>query len=878
MKKWYLFLLSCILLANSSFGQAVLQESFEGSFPPAGWTIFNNGSGNNWSQNTATTYSYDGTNSMQLMYNATNAADAWAFTPQLTLNINPVTITYYARVRSATFPENLKLTVGTGNTVADQTTILLDNPGMTNIAYQQFTATFTPTVAGTYYFAFNGYSDADEFYLYVDSVTISQLLPGCTGAPTGGSAFASSTGVCANIAFSLSVNGGTGAASGLTYQWQTSTDSTNWTDISGETNSSSSVTAGITSPTYYRRKITCGGSSAYSTKVLVGINPSALCACSPDNGTVLHIGTGPNITEIDIPGTILTNTPPSTVPSSGYTLFNDTTIMPTLFQGVTYTLNTTFSAAGIASVWFDWNQDGVFDATEWTQITTNAANGATSFTVDPNAVLGKTAMRVRLRASGNPNGSGDACTQFGSGETEDYVINIKAGKACSGTPVGGTAIASINAVCSGSSVNFTDTGASNGSTGFTYQWQVSTDSGKTFSAIAGGDSISHYEASITAASCYRRSITCGTSTVNSSVVCLTINPASLCVCSPNNGTTLHGGTTPSIDEVDIPGTKLINAAVGEPANGYNLFSDTSIVPNLTIGTTYTLNTTFSGAAIASVWFDWNQDGVFDATEWTQITTNGTSGPITFTVDPAALTGNTLMRIRTRSTGSPNASGDACTEFFSGETEDYVINVVNASSSIQGSILYPNGTLIPKVNINVNGSNLDSTLASGNYTLNEPSGNYTVRATKNNDITKANGVTALDLALIQSHILGKTTFNSPYKIIAADVNGDGKVTTLDLVYIKRLILGIDTVYPSKKLWVFVDSNFVFTNPLVPFPFKDSISYANLSVNMANQTFIGIKLGDVNWDWNPFIPKTDNGNEVIIKNGVMMLITDEGIIIE
>ena len=877
MKKIYLMLLISICFTINVYSQAVLQESFEGTFPPAGWTIFNNGSGNNWSQNTTSTYSYDGNNSMQLMYNSSNAADAWAFTPALTLNTNPVTITFWTRVRSATYPESLKFTVGTGNTVADQTTVLIDSSSLTNTNYTQWTATYTPTSAGTYYFAFNCYSAADEFYLYVDSVTISQLLPGCTGAPFGGTTIASSQGVCANISFGLSVNGSTGGVAGLTYQWQSSPDSINWTDISGETNSTSSVTSGIASPTYYRRKVTCGGIDAYSTKVLVGINPTALCACSPNNGTTLHNATGPTIDEVDIPGTKLTNSSAG-APSSGYTLFNDTTIIPNLVQGVTYTLNTTFSTAGIASVWFDWNQDGLFDASEWTQITTNAANGSISFTVDANALLGQTAMRIRLRASGNANASTDACTTFGSGETEDYVINVIKGEPCSGMPTGGNAVATQSSVCAGTDVNFTVNGSTSGTIGLTYQWLISTDTGKTYTAISGGDSISHYEAGFSTPACYKRSISCGSNTAFSSVACVGINTVNLCPCSPSNGTTLHSATDPTIDEVDIPGTKLTNSSPGAPTNGYNIFSDTSIVPTLQIGNTYTLNTTFDVTAIASVWFDWNQDGVFDASEWTQITTSGTNGSISFTVDPSALPGNTLMRIRVRLPGNSNGSGDACTTFGSGETEDYLLNIVNASSSIQGNILYPNGTNIPNVKIKVTGSLLDSTVASGNYTLTEPNGNYTLRVSKNNDIKKANGVTALDLALIQSHILGKSIFNSPYKIIAADVNGDGNVTSLDLVYIKRLILGIDTVYPSKKLWVFVDSNFVFINPLAPFPYKDSISYTNLSVNMANQTFIGIKLGDVNWDWNPTIPKTDNGKEVIIENGIMKLITDEGIIIE
>ena len=138
------------------------------------------------------------------------------------------------------------------------------------------------------------------------------------------------------------------------------------------------------------------------------------------------------------------------------------------------------------------------------------------------------------------------------------------------------------------------------------------------------------------------------------------------------------------------------------------------------------------------------------------------------------------------------------------------------------------------------------------------GNYTITPSKNNDINKSNGLTTLDLVYVQSHILGKSLLNSPYKIIAADVNGDGKITTLDLVYIKRLILGLDTTFTNSttkenRLWAFVDSSYKFPDSTNPFPFKDSISYIGLSANKTNQTFIGIKLGDVNWDWNPALAK-------------------------
>ena len=204
-----------------------------------------------------------------------------------------------------------------------------------------------------------------------------------------------------------------------------------------------------------------------------------------------------------------------------------------------------------------------------------------------------------------------------------------------------------------------------------------------------------------------------------------------------------------------------------------------------------------------------------------------------------------------------------------------IGTVN-TVSIQGNIWYPNMKVIPNTKVMLSGAGLDSTLVSGTYTLNEPSGgNYTIRVTKNNDVAKANGVTAVDLALIQSHILGKNPLNSKYKYIAADVNGDGSITAVDLVYIKRLILGIDSVFPVKKLWVFVDSSYIFPDTTHPSPLKDSISIIGLSVNKLNQTFIGIKLGDVNWDWNPVIAKPAAKSAMKL-NGEIKLEAEENIV--
>jgi len=185
--------------------------------------------------------------------------------------------------------------------------------------------------------------------------------------------------------------------------------------------------------------------------------------------------------------------------------------------------------------------------------------------------------------------------------------------------------------------------------------------------------------------------------------------------------------------------------------------------------------------------------------------------------------------------------------------------VQAQSTISGNIATPNNKKVTGVSVVAisNDSTSSLTSSTGDYTLSLTNGkSYTVTPYKNNTIVKSNGVTSIDIVLIQNHILGKTILNSPYKIIAADVNGDGKVTARDMVNIKRLILGIDTTFKNSttgqlRLWSFVDSDYQFADATNPFSFSSSKTYSILNATQTNQNFIAIKLGDVNLDWNSLV---------------------------
>ncbi len=124
------------------------------------------------------------------------------------------------------------------------------------------------------------------------------------------------------------------------------------------------------------------------------------------------------------------------------------------------------------------------------------------------------------------------------------------------------------------------------------------------------------------------------------------------------------------------------------------------------------------------------------------------------------------------------------------------------------------------------------------------GNYVVTPEK--DLNPLNGVTTYDLVLISQHILGVQTLDSPYKIIAADANLSGSVTTLDLVKIRSVILNIDQNFAPNTSWRFVDMDFVFPTPTNPFAttFPEVIAYNNLTNDQLATDFIGVKIGDVN----------------------------------
>ncbi|MCB0707764.1 MAG: hypothetical protein KDC34_20760 [Saprospiraceae bacterium] len=169
-----------------------------------------------------------------------------------------------------------------------------------------------------------------------------------------------------------------------------------------------------------------------------------------------------------------------------------------------------------------------------------------------------------------------------------------------------------------------------------------------------------------------------------------------------------------------------------------------------------------------------------------------------------------------------------------------------TATILGNISTHADIPVKDVFIDVNGgADYSTTDINGLYSFYFPKG-FDYILTPLLDVNPTNGVTTYDIVLISQHILDVNLLDSPYKIIAADANHSGTVSTLDIVEIRKVILFLENSFPNNTSWRFVDADYVFPNPLDPWQelFPEWRNYANLNEDDLLADFTAIKIGDVN----------------------------------
>ncbi|HQZ75388.1 MAG TPA: choice-of-anchor J domain-containing protein [Chitinophagaceae bacterium] len=418
-----------------------------------------------------------------------NTISNWLFMPNISIK-NGDQFTFYTRVPTggATFPDRLQVRMSlngastnagaTATSVGDFTNLLLDINPTYGAAYpetwQQFTVIISGVPAPTsgrlafrYFVENGGPSGANSNYIGIDEVVYT-AIGACSGTPAPGATNSTANPVCPGINFTLSL---ATPGSGVTYQWQSSPDGTTWTNITGATNGT--LTTSQTVATYYRCNVTCGANTGTSTALQVNMAAPSACYCTPAATTCTL---DDEILNVRL-GTL--NNPSSGCSGAGYTYYS-AVAAPDVFIGAANPMAVSVGPGGTehVAVWIDYNQNGQFEATEFTAL--GSGNGSTIngiVAVPASALTGTTRMRVRVRWSTALTGT-QACTGGFFGETEDYNVNLVT---C--IPVTITSAPSSTSVTCGNNVSFTV--AASGSLP-SYSWQYRTSSSGVWQTVTNG--------------------------------------------------------------------------------------------------------------------------------------------------------------------------------------------------------------------------------------------------------------------------------------------------------------------------------------------------------------------------------------------------------
>ncbi|MBL7683311.1 MAG: hypothetical protein JNK00_08105, partial [Flavipsychrobacter sp.] len=387
----------------------------------------------------------------------------------------------------------------------------------------------------------------------------------CSGTPAPGNTISTANPVCAGTSFTLSLQNTT-SGSGVSYQWQSSPNNTTWTNVSGATANTLSTTQ--TASTYYRCAVTCSSNTGFSNSLQVTMNNFLNCYCVAGNSN--GCGFSDVITNVTF-GTINNTTGCTATPA--YIDYGGSVAAPNITIGATTPISVTVGPGGTERVaaWIDYNQNGIFETTEYTSI--GSGNGVTisnNITVPGTALPGTTKMRVRVRYN-TTIASNEACSTFSYGETEDYNLNM----ICVSPTI--TAHPASTSFCSGANTSFTATATGSA---ISYQWQVNTGSGYTNIAnggVYGGATASTLSLTAPPASfsgyTYRCVATaaCNSATATTSDATLTI-AATTAVTAPPTNTTVCPGANTTLTVGAVGSSLTYQWQIGTPSGGayYNL--------------------------------------------------------------------------------------------------------------------------------------------------------------------------------------------------------------------------------------------------------------------------------------------------------------------
>ncbi|MEI6487395.1 MAG: GEVED domain-containing protein [Bacteroidota bacterium] len=468
------------------------------------------------------------------------------------------------------------------------------------------------------------------------TLTVITPVP-CSGTPAPGNTTSTATSICSSTNFTLSFQN-INLGSGVTYQWQSSTDNVTYTDIVGATSNFYTTSALVS--TYYQCITTCSGNNGISTPLLVNITP---CVNMSNGSTTTCSG---SFYDSGGPGSNYQNSESYT-----YTIYPDAGNL----SSVTFNSFTIETCCDHLTIY-----NGP-DATYPSLGTFTTISAGTVFSsTDPTG-----ALTFVFSSDGSVTYAG-----------WDATIGCIPNPPCSGVPAPGNTLSTSATACVG--VPFTLSLQNNViASAQAFQWQSSPD-GVTYTDIAGATLPSYTVASQTTTTYYQCLVICttGPDTATSTPIQIIQNAAINCYCTPVVSTyaCLYdwiSNVTTSSGITNINNTSACSATSYTDYTATQIASQTAGLP---------LNLSLSSAGYGMYWnvfVDYNNDGVFSASEDVLQVNNGTAfGAQTalgsFIIPIGTTPGDHRMRIRANYLSYIN---DPCLILYEGETEDYTLTVL-----------------------------------------------------------------------------------------------------------------------------------------------------------------------------------------------------------
>jgi hypothetical protein len=693
--------------------------------------------------------------------------------------------------------------------------------------------TWTSTVAGTYYCHWSASSTcATASGCRTTSIAYVSVGPcsGCSGTPTPGNTLATLAAVPVGGTTVLSMQNATGT--GALYQWQSAPTSTGpWTNITGATAATYTLT--FSTPTWYRCSVTCTVYNGTSTPIQIVQGP---CVPTSTYGSASgYYGVISNVTFNTM------NHTSAGLAAPWFASYPTSVATTSVMTGTTQNLSITSYYYDIVGVWFDWNNNMIYESTEYVAISPNsnsagvAWTGTASVFIPTNATIGTISMRVRTNYYGYALGAADACTSTYYGETKDYRITVIAAPDCSGTPNASTAVSSVTNGCDGSPFTLSATGFSVG-TGITYQWQSAPTATGPWTNITGATTTTYNTATSTTAY-YRMVTTCAFSATSnfSNVVSYTVQSccAYTFLLTDSFGDGWNGATmqvrqgTTVIATLGGAFTTGTSFTVNLPlANGvaYNLFYAGSGSYPSEVGiqvlspTGLNLYTATAGSAVAGT----------QLTSWTAtcpVPCTGTPAPGATTSTSTYVTSSEFFTLGLQNT--PTTTGN--TYIWQSSTNGTTWPVVNQLINTNFSALPANGAVFGTASVTGGELILTNNVGSsvGGFVVNTLPGTNTNSFVANFDYRMFDGGGADGMSLSYGPDVNAATAGG-----GEAGEGTGVIVSFDSYYNAG-------GYSSSQVFVFYNGVQIYANTVGSYNLRNAAyRNANINVNEAGQLSVSI----------------------------------------